>query len=85
MANARTHEVFLHWRLGFDSRQELRIFIFATVSRPAPRPTQTSIQRVPGALSSGRGMKLATYLHLVPRFRWSYTSISPIYLHGVVL
>jgi hypothetical protein len=32
-------------------------------------------------------VKLTTHLHLVPRSRnaWSYTSIPPIRLHGVVL
>jgi hypothetical protein len=42
--------------------------------------TQPPIQWVPGALSlgegSGRGVKLTTHLHLVPRWKneWSYTS-----------
>jgi hypothetical protein len=31
---------------GFDSRQD-RIFLFATMSRPAPGPTQPPIQWVP--------------------------------------
>jgi hypothetical protein len=36
---------------------------------------------------SGRGVKLATHLHLVPRSKneWSYTSTPPIRLHSVVL
>jgi hypothetical protein len=37
--------------LGFDSRQELGIFFFATASRPILGPTQPPIQLVPGALS----------------------------------
>jgi hypothetical protein len=38
---------------GFDSRQELGIFLFATASRPALGPTQPPIQWVPEALSLG--------------------------------
>jgi hypothetical protein len=37
--------------LGFDSRQELGIFLFNTASRPDLGPTQPPIQWVPGALS----------------------------------
>jgi hypothetical protein len=36
---------------GFETRQELRIFLFTTASRPALGPTQPSIQWVQGALS----------------------------------
>jgi hypothetical protein len=38
------------WTTGFDSRQGIDIFF--TASRPALKPTQSPIQRVPGALSS---------------------------------
>jgi hypothetical protein len=38
--------------LGFDSRQEMGIFLI-TASRTALRPTQPPIQWVPGALSLG--------------------------------
>jgi len=36
---------------------------------------------------SGRGVKLTTYLHLVPSSKneWSYTATPPICLDGVVL
>jgi hypothetical protein len=80
--------------LEFDSRWGLRIFLFTTASRPALGPTHPPIQWVPGALSlgvkNGRGVKLITHLHLVPRSKnaWSYTSTStstPILLHGVML
>jgi hypothetical protein len=65
--------------LGFDSRQGLGIFLFTTVSRTAPGPTQPPIQWVQGAVSLGvkrRGVKLTTHLHLVPRSNnaWSYIS-----------
>jgi hypothetical protein len=40
----------------------------------------------PGS-KEARGVKLTTHLHLVPRSKneWSYTSIPPIRLHGMVL
>jgi hypothetical protein len=38
---------------GFESRQELGIFLFTTASRPSLGPTQPPIQWVPGALSLG--------------------------------
>jgi hypothetical protein len=46
--------------------------LFSTLSSPTLGPTQSSIQWVPGALSrgqSGWGVKLTTYLQLVPRSR----------------
>jgi hypothetical protein len=73
--------------LEFDSRRELGIFLFTTASRTALGPTQPPIQWVPGGGvfpwgQSGRGVKLTTHLHLVPRSKnaWSYTSIPPIHL-----
>jgi hypothetical protein len=56
----------------FDSRQREENFLFSTASRPALRPTQTTIQWSPGALSlglSGKDVKLTTHLQLVPRSR----------------
>jgi hypothetical protein len=49
-----------------------------------PRGTRVSFR---GAKRPGRGVKLITHLHLVPRSKneWSYTSTPPIRLHGVVL
>jgi hypothetical protein len=58
----------------------LGIFLFTTASRTALGPTQPPIQWVPGAFfpwgQSGRGVKLTTHVHLVPRSKnaWSYTS-----------
>jgi hypothetical protein len=40
--------------LGFDSRRELGIFLFTTVSKTALGPTQPPIQWVLGALSLGQ-------------------------------
>jgi hypothetical protein len=39
--------------LGFDSRRGLGIFLFATASRTALRPTQPPIQWITGTLSLG--------------------------------
>jgi hypothetical protein len=53
-----------------DSRRRgLRIFLFIITYRTALGPTQPPIQWVPGALPCGRGVKLPTHLHLVPRSR----------------
>jgi hypothetical protein len=38
---------------GFDSRQELGIFLFTTASRPALESTQPLIQWVAGVISLG--------------------------------
>jgi hypothetical protein len=38
---------------GFDSQEELGIFLFDTMSTPALEPTQPPIQWVPGAISLG--------------------------------
>jgi hypothetical protein len=76
-------------RSGFDPRQGQRIFLLAPESRPALGPTQPPIQWVPGVLSPGvkrgRGVRLTTHTHLVPRLSMSrsYTSSPPMCLHGV--
>jgi hypothetical protein len=54
-------------------------FLFSTASRTALEPTQSSIQWVPRAFSfgvRGRGVKLTTHLHLLPRLKnvWIYAS-----------
>jgi hypothetical protein len=71
---------------GFESRQELGIFLFTTVSRLALGPTQPPIQWIPGG-QSGRDVNLTTHLHLVSKSKnaWGYTSTTPIRLYGVVL
>jgi hypothetical protein len=58
-------------------------FLLAPASRPTLGPTQPPIQWVP-VVKRGRGVTLTTH-HLVPRLRMSrsYTSSSPICLHGV--
>jgi hypothetical protein len=79
---------------GLDDRgsipeQRQKIFLLASASRPAMRPTHPPVQRVPGVLSPGvkrgRGVMLTTNPHLVPRLRMSrsYTSSPPMRIHGV--
>jgi hypothetical protein len=66
-------------RPGFDPRQEQRIFLLDSVSKPALGPTQPPVQWVPGVLSPGvkrgRVVMLTTH-HLVSRLSMSrsYTS-----------
>jgi hypothetical protein len=58
--------------LRFKPWQGLGIFLFTTMLRVAVGPTQPPIQWVPRALSLGvkqPGVKLTTYLYLVPRSR----------------
>jgi hypothetical protein len=76
--------------LGFDSRRGLGIFLFTTASRMALGPTQPPIQWVPGALSLGVKQPEREVDHSPPcsaevKNAWSYTSIPPVRLHGVVL
>jgi hypothetical protein len=54
----------------FESRQELEIFLFSTVSRLVLEPTHSPIQWVTGVLSLGvkrPSREVAIHLHLVPR------------------
>jgi hypothetical protein len=77
-----------------DSRVQfpagLGIFLFTTASRTVLVPTQPPIQWVPGALSLAVKRRAREADHSPPssakvKNAWSYTSISPIRLHGVVL
>jgi hypothetical protein len=75
---------------GFDSRQELGIILFTTVSRPALGPTHPPIQWVSGALSLVLKRPGREADHLRPysaevKNAWSYTFTPPIHLLGVVL
>jgi hypothetical protein len=75
---------------GSESRQRLGIFLFTTTSRPALGPTQSPIQWVPGVLSlrvkrPGREADQSPTSSAEVKNVWSYTSASPIRLHGVVL
>jgi hypothetical protein len=75
---------------GFDSQRGLGIYLFTTVSRTALGPAQPPIQWVPGALSlevkrPGRGADHSPPSSAEVNNAWSYTSTSPISLHGVVL
>jgi hypothetical protein len=61
-------------RLRFNSRQgqwrDSFFLVFATAFRPALGPTRARIKWIPEALTlgkSGRGVKLITHLHLLPR------------------
>jgi len=46
-----SHAIRINIESGSNSRQGLRIFLFATSSRPALGSTQPPIQGVPGTLS----------------------------------
>jgi hypothetical protein len=77
---------------GFESRQGLGIFLYTTVFRPDPGPTQPPIQWVTGALFLGvrRPVREADHSpYLVPRSNnaWGYTSSPPVrlHLHSVML
>jgi hypothetical protein len=64
---------------GFESRQDLGIFLSATASRTALGPTQPPIQWLPGALSLGVKRPGRETDHSPPssaeiKNAWSYTS-----------
>jgi hypothetical protein len=66
------------------------VFLFATASRPALGPTQTSIQGVPETVIPGLKRSGNEDDHLPSpgaevKKTWSYTSLSPILPHGVLL
>jgi len=82
------HNYYSGWTmsgvLGFDSRRELGIFLFTTVSRKALGPAQ------PGVLSLevkrlGREADHSPPSSAEGKNAWSYTTDPPISLHGVVL
>jgi hypothetical protein len=67
---------------GFESRQELGIFLFITASRPTLGPTQSPIKWAPEGLSlrvKWPVVRLTTHLPLVLNLKsaWSYTSTPP--------
>jgi hypothetical protein len=76
--------------IGFRFPAGLGNFLFTTASRTAQWPIQPPTEWVPDALSLGlkrQFREVTTRLQLVPMSKnaWSYTSIPPIRLHGVVL
>jgi hypothetical protein len=76
---------------GFESRQELGIFLFTTASRPALGLTQLPIQWVSGALALGVKRPGLEADHSPPPTSEVkecvelYLHTPPIRLHGVVL
>jgi hypothetical protein len=75
---------------GFESRQRLVNFLFATVLIPALGPTHLPTQWVPVDLSLGvkrlRRKDDPSYPSSADvKNAWGYTSIPPICLHGVML
>jgi len=65
-------------------------FLFATMSRLAPMPTQPSVHWLLGELKQGVKWPGHEADHLPPssaevKNAWNYTSTPPVYIHGVVL
>jgi hypothetical protein len=76
--------------LGFNSWWELGIFLFTIMSRTALVPSHSPTQLVVGALSLRVKQQGCEADHSPPSSAnvgnaWSYTSIQPVCLHGVVL
>jgi hypothetical protein len=75
-------------RPGFDYRQGQGVLPFSTMSSSALGPTQPPIQWELASISPGvkqPGVKLATYLHLVPISRMVELYLhSTICLHGIM-
>jgi hypothetical protein len=69
----------------FKILRGLGIFLFATASRTALRPTQPPIQWVPGALSMGVKRPGLETGHPLPSASRSITSNPPIRLSGLML
>jgi len=71
----------VHWRLWFDSRQRLRIFLFATTSRPVLGPIQPPIHWVPRSIYSGVKRPWRVADHSPPSYdqvnAWNYNSTTP--------
>jgi len=70
-------------RVQFPAGAMMGIFLFATASRPALRPTQPPIKLVPAALSLGVKRPGREADHLPPfsveiKNSWSYTSTPPV-------
>jgi hypothetical protein len=75
-------------RDSFSGGGNDRIFLFVTASKTALGPTQPPTQWVPGALTQGVKRLGREAVHLPPfganvKNAWSYTSTSPVRLHGV--
>jgi hypothetical protein len=75
---------------GFETRQELGIFLFTTASRTDLGLIRYPIQWIPGALYLGVKLPGREADHSPPssaevKNAWSYTSTPPVCLHGVVL
>jgi hypothetical protein len=78
------------WTIGVRVRQELGIFLFATVSRPTLGPTQTPIQSVLGTLTlgikrPGREADHSPRSGTEVKDAWNYTSTPPLCRDSVML
>jgi hypothetical protein len=76
--------------LGFDFRRGLGIVLFTTASRTTLVPTQPPIQWVGGdpylgVKWPGREADRSSPSSAEVKNAWSYTSTTPVCVHGVVL